>query len=475
MRKIADSTVRRLSLYLRYLEEFETEGQATVSSEALATRGGTTSAQVRKDLSFFGSFGKRGLGYPVAELSERLRRILGLDRRYRVVVVGAGKIGSALVQYRGFRQRGFDIVALFDSDPSKIGRAYDGLVVRDMAELETRAPQRITRHRHHRRPGRPGAGGLGATGAGRGEGGAQLRARAAACAGIGGAQERESRAGARSVVVRVGIAVVVSRSRSQVSRSQVSRSQRSRRSASLSRSLSVTLRAAETVETSRPETLRPLRPWSLIDAFPTSTLLDRALIRLADAPQSAAAIARDVLGMPNAPRSVADRLAAALLGSDPRTSQLPDGRWALIAAAAGSPMLDECAFAVVDVETTGSRALGDRVLELGIVVVQGTRRELIYDRVVNPERPVPWAITNLTRHHRGGGEGGTALRGPGRRDHRRPGRPRLRGAQCPLRLGLHRHRAPPHPRLHARGLTALHGRGWPGGWCRRRNRAGSTG
>jgi redox-sensing transcriptional repressor len=136
MRKIADSTVRRLSLYLRYLEEFETEGQATVSSDALATRGGTTSAQVRKDLSFFGSFGKRGLGYPVGELSDRLRRILGLDRRYRVVVVGAGKIGSALVQYRGFRQRGFDIVALFDSDPAKIGRTYDGLVVRDVAELE---------------------------------------------------------------------------------------------------------------------------------------------------------------------------------------------------------------------------------------------------------------------------------------------------------------------------------------------------
>lgn len=136
MRKIADSTVRRLSLYLRYLEEFETEGQATVSSEALATRGGTTSAQVRKDLSFFGSFGKRGLGYPVGELSDRLRGILGLDRRYRVVVIGAGKIGSALVQYRGFRQRGFDIVALFDSDPGKIGRAYDGLTVRDVAELE---------------------------------------------------------------------------------------------------------------------------------------------------------------------------------------------------------------------------------------------------------------------------------------------------------------------------------------------------
>lgn len=135
----------------------------------------------------------------------------------------------------------------------------------------------------------------------------------------------------------------------------------------------------------------------MIDAFPTSTLLDRALLQLAAAPQSAAAIARDVLGLPNAPRAVADRLAAALLGTDPRTSQLPDGRWALVAAAAGSPMLDECAFAVVDVETTGSRTSGDRVLEIGIVVVQGARRELVYDRVVNPERPVPWSITNLTR------------------------------------------------------------------------------
>ena len=101
--------------------------------------------------------------------------------------------------------------------------------------------------------------------------------------------------------------------------------------------------------------------------------------------------------MPNAPRAVADRLAAALLAADPRTSQLPDGRWALVAAAAGSPMLDECAFAVVDVETTGSRARGDRILEVGIVVVQGARREMVYQRVVNPERPVPWGITNLTR------------------------------------------------------------------------------
>ena len=136
MRKVAESTVRRLSLYLRFLEEFEGQGVATVSSGALASRGSTTSAQVRKDLSFFGSFGKRGLGYPVPELADRLREILGLRQRYRVGMIGAGKIGSALVQYRGFRQRGFDIVAIFDSDPAKIGRQWNGLTIQDIDALE---------------------------------------------------------------------------------------------------------------------------------------------------------------------------------------------------------------------------------------------------------------------------------------------------------------------------------------------------
>ena len=136
MKSIADNTVRRLSLYLRFLEAFQHQGAATVSSAALAARGGTTSAQVRKDLSLFGSFGKRGLGYPVNPLIKRLRDILGLGRRYQVVLVGAGKIGSALVQYRGFGERGFDIVAIFDTDPSKIGRQFNGVVVRDGAGLE---------------------------------------------------------------------------------------------------------------------------------------------------------------------------------------------------------------------------------------------------------------------------------------------------------------------------------------------------
>jgi redox-sensing transcriptional repressor len=136
LKRIADSTVRRLSIYLRFLEEFEGRGLATVSSEELARRGGTTSAQVRKDLSFFGSFGKRGLGYSVPELSTALRDILGLGKEWKVVIIGAGKIGAALAQYRGFRQRGFVIMAAYDTNPEKIGRKLEGIEIRDMKRFE---------------------------------------------------------------------------------------------------------------------------------------------------------------------------------------------------------------------------------------------------------------------------------------------------------------------------------------------------
>lgn len=136
MKRIADSTVRRLSLYLRFLEEFEARGLATISSDELAARGGTTSAQVRKDLSFFGSFGKRGLGYSVPELAGRLREILGLEHEWRIVIIGAGKIGGALAQYRGFRQRGFKIVAVYDVGSHVVGKKIDGFVVRHLDDIE---------------------------------------------------------------------------------------------------------------------------------------------------------------------------------------------------------------------------------------------------------------------------------------------------------------------------------------------------
>lgn len=128
-RKISESTVRRLSHYLRALER-RVGDSATISSEQLAREAGTTAAQVRKDLSSFGSFGKRGLGYSTGELIDRIRAILGLTREWRVALLGAGRIGSALFEYGDFRARGFDIVAIFDTDPAKIGRVWDGVEIR---------------------------------------------------------------------------------------------------------------------------------------------------------------------------------------------------------------------------------------------------------------------------------------------------------------------------------------------------------
>src|SRR5687768_9402760 len=142
--KISESTVRRLSSYLRLLHEADARGQETISSEELAERGGTTSAQVRKDLSFFGSFGKRGLGYSVPELLREIEGILGLHRRWRVALVGAGKIGPALISYRNFQRRGFEIQAVFDADPAKVGRTWaDKIILPDEALERTLQEQKI--------------------------------------------------------------------------------------------------------------------------------------------------------------------------------------------------------------------------------------------------------------------------------------------------------------------------------------------
>ena len=136
MRRIAESTVRRLSIYLSFLEEIQAEGVTTTSSDDLAKLGGTTSAQVRKDLSFFGSFGKRGLGYSVPELASALREILGLGKQWRVCIIGAGKIGAALARYAGFADRGFNVTGLYDSDPAKVGHRSGSIVIRDTKDLE---------------------------------------------------------------------------------------------------------------------------------------------------------------------------------------------------------------------------------------------------------------------------------------------------------------------------------------------------
>ncbi len=121
---------------MSFLEEIDARGVLTTSSDDLARLGGTTSAQVRKDLSFFGSFGKRGLGYSVPELSSRLREILGLGRQWKVCIIGAGKIGAALARYAGFAERGFLVTAVYDSDPAKIGHKSGGVVIRSTDDLD---------------------------------------------------------------------------------------------------------------------------------------------------------------------------------------------------------------------------------------------------------------------------------------------------------------------------------------------------
>ena len=136
MDHISDSTVRRLSNYLRVLDELDRDAEGLVSSQRLADKSGVTPAQVRKDLSYFGSFGRRGLGYSVAHLKSEVRAILGLDRRWRVALVGAGNIGSALFAYKEFARQGFDIVAVFDGAPDRIGQALGELVIQPMADFE---------------------------------------------------------------------------------------------------------------------------------------------------------------------------------------------------------------------------------------------------------------------------------------------------------------------------------------------------
>lgn len=130
--------MRRLSLYLRQLEDMFRQGAKTVSSKQLGAALNVTDAQVRKDLAYFGQFGSPGIGYSVEDLVRRLRRILGTDSTWNVLLVGLGNLGAALAAYRGFERKGFRLVAVFDADSGKIGKPVPGLenvTVQAMHEL----------------------------------------------------------------------------------------------------------------------------------------------------------------------------------------------------------------------------------------------------------------------------------------------------------------------------------------------------
>ena len=135
--QVSELTTNRLSVYLRCLTQLEDAAVETISSQALAEQFHLNAAQIRKDLAYFGEFGVRGVGYYVKDLRRHLRQILGLDRKLRVAVMGAGNLGLALADYPGFRREGFEIVALFDVADAKIGdESRSGVPIHDIRDLK---------------------------------------------------------------------------------------------------------------------------------------------------------------------------------------------------------------------------------------------------------------------------------------------------------------------------------------------------
>lgn len=139
---ISRATVDRLPLYFRTLRLIKSEGSEIVSSEELGRRIGVTPEQIRKDLASFGAFGKKGVGYHVAELVNNISQILGLDRKWNIAIIGVGHLGWALANYRNFASLGFHLTALFDQNPAIVGQLINGVDVLSVADLETTVASR---------------------------------------------------------------------------------------------------------------------------------------------------------------------------------------------------------------------------------------------------------------------------------------------------------------------------------------------
>ena len=139
---ISRATVDRLPLYFRTLRLIKSDGSEIVSSEELGRRIGVTPEQIRKDLASFGAFGKKGVGYHVAELVNNISQILGLDRKWNIAIIGVGHLGWALANYRNFASLGFHLTALFDQNPAIVGQLINGVDVLSVADLETTVASR---------------------------------------------------------------------------------------------------------------------------------------------------------------------------------------------------------------------------------------------------------------------------------------------------------------------------------------------
>ena len=137
-RRIPKETIDRLPLYLRCLDKLIDQGEENISSKNFSSRLNLNSAQVRKDLSYFGDFGKRGVGYDTKKLASKIRTILNLDQRWQMALVGVGNIGSALLTYSGFDRRVFEVSMAFDNDPELIGQEINGVEIDDVSDVSDR-------------------------------------------------------------------------------------------------------------------------------------------------------------------------------------------------------------------------------------------------------------------------------------------------------------------------------------------------
>lgn len=143
--RIPEGVIERLPIYLGVLIQLRHEGQSTVSSARLGELTSVNPAQIRRDLTHFGSFGKRGVGYDVVSLIDRVQRILGSDHVHRLVLVGAGNLGSAIASYTGLRTHGFIVSAIFDKDPDKVGKRIGDMIVQDVDDLPRYVSEQSTR------------------------------------------------------------------------------------------------------------------------------------------------------------------------------------------------------------------------------------------------------------------------------------------------------------------------------------------
>ena len=180
--KIPDIIITRLPVYLRALQRMADKGLKTTSSQELGERVGISAAQIRKDISQFGEFGKQGTGYSIPYLVDKLREILKVDRMWDVIIIGAGDMGHALARYQGFSNRGFNVVMIFDNDKNKVGKKIGDFTIEDTDQFngESEICRHQNCHAHHSRHRR--AGDSGQTCAGRHQSNSQLRPHQPKCA-----------------------------------------------------------------------------------------------------------------------------------------------------------------------------------------------------------------------------------------------------------------------------------------------------